>query len=84
MKRGIVMCAVALLVWAFHAASVQVLFGRDVIALLLSPGAHSSFLGLGAGVVFVVSRLVAVVLAPALGLAGVALILLSFVRRAFN
>jgi hypothetical protein len=83
-KRGLALCAVALVVWAFHAVSVHVLFGRDVIALLLSPGSHSSLLGLLAGVVFVLSRLAAVVLAPALGLAGVALILLSFGRPAPN
>ena len=82
MKRGLAFLFVAVLLWAFQAASVHVLFGRDVIALLLSPGAHSSFFGLGVGVVFVASRIAAMVAAPALALLGVADVALSYVRRA--
>ena len=81
MTRGLALFTVALVLWAFQAASVHLLFGRDVIALLLSPGAHSSLLGLAVGVVFVLSRLVAVVVAPALALVGVAEIALSYTRR---
>jgi hypothetical protein len=81
LKRGLAFLFVAVALWAFQAASVHVLIGRDVIALLLSPGAHSSFYGLGVGVVFIASRLAAVVAAPALALVGVADIALSYVRR---
>lgn len=81
MKRGLLLFLVAIALWAFHAASVRLLFGRDVIAILLSPGAHSSLVGLGVGVVFVVSRLAAVVVAPALALVGVVAVVLSYVRR---
>lgn len=84
MKRGVVLVGVALLVWGLQAASVRLLFGHDVIAALLSPGAHSSVLALGVGVGFVLSRLAAVVIAPALGLVGLVSVALSLVRHEAN
>jgi hypothetical protein len=80
-RRGLAFLFVAVSLWAFQAASVHLLFGRDAIATLLSPGVHSSFFGLGVGVAFVASRLAAVVVAPALALVGLADIALVYVRR---
>lgn len=79
-RVGLVLVGVAIFLWAFHAVQVQLSFGSDRIALLLSPGAHSPLVALALSALFVVSRVVAICLAPALAVVGTAQILLSRIR----
>jgi hypothetical protein len=81
-RIGLWIWGVALIAWALHAASAELLFGTDQIALMLSPGTHSPVLGLVVGVLFVLSRIVAICLVPALVVVGAAQIVLTRVRRA--
>ncbi len=80
-KVGLFLLFLALAFALSHGAAVAMLSGTDSIASLLSPGGHSPWLGLFVAAAFVVSRLLSLVVAPALGAAGAVQMLLSYVRR---
>jgi hypothetical protein len=79
-KRGLACILVGLAAWAVHAVSIELLFGHDVVALLLSPGSHSSLLGLLVAALFVVTRLVVLVLVPSLCVVGLVQVFLAWLK----
>jgi hypothetical protein len=82
MKRiGLLLIVAALALIALHAVSLQAAARMDLVATLLSPGGHSPLFGLAFALAFLVLRVLALVVGPALLAAGVVAVAMSFANR---